>query len=143
MNNTQIISCNCGSAASCGARLVRKHPEFKVSHIYLYSQSCKEYNEPMCWYCGSPITNEQPIGRSACCPDCRKDLRSCRNCRFYLPGSGGGCRESSAEAQPDRERANFCDWFFLDEKYRRQSGRQQGDMEKAKVSRAAFDDLFK
>lgn len=96
----------------------------------------------MCWYCGSPVTNEEPIGRSARCPDCGKDLRSCKNCRFFLPGSRGDCRESSAESQSDKERANFCDWFSLDGKFR-SGGAGSNEKEKAGASRAAFDNLFK
>ncbi|MCL2411353.1 MAG: hypothetical protein FWC97_06885 [Treponema sp.] len=97
----------------------------------------------MCWYCGSPITENAPIGRSQRCQDCGKDLRSCRNCRFSLPGAGGDCREANAEHQSDKERANFCDWFSLDEKYRVQSTGQSEAKDKAAASRAAFDNLFK
>jgi hypothetical protein len=97
----------------------------------------------MCWYCGSPVTDEEPIGRSARCPDCGKDLRSCKNCRFYLPGSQRDCRESSAEGQADKERANFCDWFSLNEKFRSKSAGQSKEREKAESSKAAFDNLFK
>jgi hypothetical protein len=97
----------------------------------------------MCWYCGSPVTDPEPIGRSARCYDCGKDLRSCKNCRFFLSGSRGDCRESAAEPQQDKERANFCDWFSLDKKYRSQSTGQPNEMKKAETSRAAFDNLFK
>ena len=100
----------------------------------------------MCWYCGSPITDEEPIGRSLRCQSCGKDLRVCKHCRFFLsgaPGSGGDCRESNAEPQADRERANFCDWFSLDPKFRSQSEGNKSEREKAAASRAAFDNLFK
>jgi hypothetical protein len=97
----------------------------------------------MCWYCGSPVTEEEPIGRSLRCQSCGKDLRSCKNCRFFLPGARGDCRESGAEGQPDKERANFCDWFSLDKKFRSQSQGQTQEREKAGASRAAFDNLFK
>jgi hypothetical protein len=96
----------------------------------------------MCWYCGSPVTEEEPIGRSQLCSCCGKDLRSCRNCRFFLPGSRGDCRETSAEPQADKERANFCDWFSLDAKYRSQTSGQTNDKEKADASRTAFNNLF-
>jgi len=96
----------------------------------------------MCWYCGSPVTDPVPIGRSQRCLGCGKDLRSCRSCRFYLSGTSG-CREANAEPQSDKERANFCDWFSLDEKYRNKTGGQQKEKEMADTSRAAFDNLFK
>ncbi|MCL2806226.1 MAG: hypothetical protein FWD26_09835 [Treponema sp.] len=94
----------------------------------------------MCWYCGSPITQEAPIGRSHVCASCGKDLRVCKNCRFFLPGSRGDCRETSAEPQADKERANFCDWFSLDVK---QKGGQSSEKEKADAAKAAFNNLFK
>jgi hypothetical protein len=97
----------------------------------------------MCWYCGSPVTEEEPIGRSLRCQSCGKDLRSCKNCLFFLPGARGDCRESSAEGQPDKERANFCDWFSLDKKLRSQSPGQVQERKKADASKAAFDNLFK
>jgi len=101
----------------------------------------------MCWYCGEAITDPEPIGRSLRCVTCGKDLRSCKNCRFFLPGSRGDCRETSAEPQSDKERANFCDWFSLDQKYRVQSPGQKneksGASKSAEAGRAAFNNLFK
>jgi hypothetical protein len=100
----------------------------------------------MCWYCGSPVTHEEPIGRSARCETCGKDLRACNNCRFLMPGSRGDCRETSAEKQPDKERSNFCDWFSLDEKLKSQGTGQSAaakEREKAEAARTAFDNLFK
>jgi hypothetical protein len=101
----------------------------------------------MCWYCGSPITDAEPIGRSLRCQTCGKDLRSCKNCRFFFQGSlgseHGDCRETSAEKQTDKERSNFCDWFSLDAKFRSQTPGQTKDREKASSSRAALEDLFK
>jgi len=97
----------------------------------------------MCWYCGSPITEPQPIGRSQRCLDCGKDLRSCKNCKFFLPGSRGDCKETNSEPQHDKERANFCDWFSLDEKYKKQTSGHKNEIDKAASSRAAFDNLFK
>ena len=97
----------------------------------------------MCWYCGSSITEQIPIGRSQRCQVCGKDLRSCMNCRFFLAGARGDCRETSAEPQSDKERANFCDWFSLDEKYRNQTSGQSGEKANADAARTAFDNLFK
>jgi hypothetical protein len=95
----------------------------------------------MCWFCGSPVNAEEPIGRSFLCEVCGKDLRVCKNCRFYLPGSRGDCAESSAEAPAEKERANFCDWFSLDPKHRAAPAGQRGGT--AQAAKAAFDDLFK
>ena len=96
----------------------------------------------MCWYCGSPVTDEI-IGRSLRCQDCGKDIRCCRSCRFFLSGARGDCKEANAEMQSDKERANFCDWFSLDEKFRGKTTGQKSDIDKNDASKKAFDSLFK
>jgi len=96
----------------------------------------------MCWYCGDPVTEKAPIGRSQRCLTCGKDLRACKNCRFFVLGARGDCRETNAEPQADKERANFCDWFSLDEKFLN-SQSQSEEKQKSESSRAAFDNLFK
>ena len=96
----------------------------------------------MCWYCGSPVTEPKPIGRSSRCADCGKDIRCCRSCRFFLSGAKGDCSETKAEPVADKDRANFCDWFSLDPKYRNKTAGHAKDMAKASAARSAFDGLF-
>ena len=98
----------------------------------------------MCWHCGSPITDREPLGRSLTCLNCGKDLRSCKNCRHYRPS---GCAESAAERGGERpsdpDRANFCGWFSLNP---RRTGATEGgkkSKEAAASAKSAFDDLFK
>ena len=97
----------------------------------------------MCWYCPSPITEAEPIGRSARCGGCGKDIRSCRNCRFFLLGARGDCGESQAEYVGDKERATFCDWFSLNPKLRDRDAGETPSQNAASQARAAFDDLFR
>ena len=94
----------------------------------------------MCWYCGSPVTDPEPLGRSAMCLDCGKDLRSCRNCRHYRPG---GCAETQAEKLLETERANFCDWFSLNPLFKSISAGEKKSIDTAAAAKSAFDDLFK
>ena len=94
----------------------------------------------MCWYCGSPITDAEPLGRSQRCLDCGKDLRSCRNCRHYLPG---GCAESQTEKTPEPDRANFCDWFSLNPRFKQATEGEKKSLNAAASAKSAFDDLFK
>jgi hypothetical protein len=91
----------------------------------------------MCWYCGSPVLENGVIGRSALC-SCGKALRSCRNCKFYLPDSRGSCSELKAENISDKENANFCDWFSIN-KSASSSGKEKAQAEEA---RRNFDKLF-
>ena len=95
----------------------------------------------MCWYCGSAIKDSEPLGRSLKCPDCGKDLRSCRHCRHYRPS---GCAESNAEKPSDIERANFCDWFSLDQGFRKitEGAAKIKDSSANAGAKSAFDKLF-
>jgi hypothetical protein len=96
----------------------------------------------MCWYCGTPVTDEEPLGRSLRCPDCGRDMRACKNCRFYLAGSRGDCAESRAGTEPDKERGNFCDWFSLNPRFREATAGEQKARSAAEKARSAFNDLF-
>ena len=95
----------------------------------------------MCWYCGKPVHNPEPIGRSLLCPDCGKDLRSCKNCRHFLKLERG-CAESQGENPPDKERANFCDWFGLNPKFRQASSAEKKTQDAATDARMAFNKIF-
>ena len=64
------------------------------------------------------------------------------NCRLYLPGLLGDCAEAGAQPPADRERANFCDWFSLNPKFRQATTGQSGAQKKAQAAKAAFDNLF-
>jgi hypothetical protein len=52
-----------------------------------------------------------PIFRSTVCPSCGKDLKICRNCRFYSVGAHWDCLETIPEPVADKDRSNFCDYF--------------------------------
>ena len=93
----------------------------------------------MCWYCGSAVKEQEPLGRSMKCPDCEKDLRSCRNCRHYRPS---GCAESVSDKPADTDRANFCDWFSLNPKFRETTGGEKKSRDAAATAKSAFDNLF-
>ena len=94
----------------------------------------------MCWYCGSPVTIAEPLGRSLVCSGCGKDLRSCKNCRHYRPS---GCAESVTEKPSDPERANFCDWFSLNPRFREATEGMKKSKDAAASAKSAFNDLFK
>jgi hypothetical protein len=65
------------------------------------------------------------------------------HCRFFLPGPGGGCGEGRAEKPAEKDRANFCDWFSLNPKYRGATPGQRRDRAAAASAHSAFEDLFK
>lgn len=67
----------------------------------------------MCWKCGKKIEINRIISRTDVCPSCGADVRCCKNCRFYKPGSHYDCYEAVDELVKDKENANFCTWFML------------------------------
>ena len=92
----------------------------------------------MCWKCGKPLEISGTVSRSDVCPDCGADVCSCRNCRFYEPGSHYDCHENIDELVKDKERANFCGWFSLRKEFSADSAKS-GQKNDAKN---AFDSLF-
>lgn len=55
------------------------------------------------------------ISRSEECPKCYANIRCCMMCEFYDKNSYNECREPSAPRQLDKEKANFCDYYKLDQ----------------------------
>jgi hypothetical protein len=99
--------------------------------------------EAMCWKCGKAITVDGPVGRSMTCSVCGADTRSCKNCRFYSPGSWHDCAERVVDAVSDKERANFCDSFHINPIFKTDHpAAGKGASGRDAASRSAFDNLF-
>lgn len=92
----------------------------------------------MCWKCSNPIDDSITVFRSSTCPVCGTDLHSCRNCRFYSPGSHYDCHETVEELVVDKERSNFCDWFSVAKNFSESSK----DNSLKNDAKANFDKLF-
>ena len=97
------------------------------------------YNVRMCWKCGVVNKIENPVSRSAVCESCGADLRCCKNCAFYSPGSHYDCRENVDELVADKERANFCDYFRYSASG---NGVNSAGNKKSEDARKAFNSLF-
>ena len=89
-----------------------------------------------CAFCGQEIVLKDKVGRNDTCSHCGRDLRCCKQCKFYDPHSYNDCREVSAERIVDKERANFCDYFVL-------KGSRQGSVNRAQEAKKALEALFK
>jgi len=96
------------------------------------------YDIAMCWKCGKAITVPAPVARSAVCPSCGADARSCKNCRFWSPGGYHDCAERVDDAVSDKERANFCDSFQFNPAFRS----DHAPLGAKPSGKAAFDALF-
>jgi hypothetical protein len=64
-----------------------------------------------CFFCGQAVPDGERVYRSSTCPACGKDLKICRNCRFYSPGAHWDCQETIQDPVNEKERANFCEFF--------------------------------
>ena len=92
----------------------------------------------MCWKCGKNIEEGTQIFRNSECPECKSDLHSCRNCKFYESGAHYDCKESVDFPVNDKERANFCDYFSVSFDF--SSNAKKND--KIDAARNAFNNLF-
>ncbi|MGP1530784.1 MAG: hypothetical protein ACTTI5_01155 [Treponema sp.] len=92
----------------------------------------------MCWKCGKNIEAGTQIFRNSECPECKSDLHSCRNCKFYESGAHYDCKESVDFPVNDKERANFCDYFSV--RFDFSSNAKKND--KIDAARNAFNNLF-
>jgi len=66
-----------------------------------------------CAFCGAGLKLEGKVMRNDTCPHCGRDLRCCRQCKFYDRTAYNDCKEVMAERIVDKERANFCEYFML------------------------------
>lgn len=70
----------------------------------------------VCVGCGIRLDEPNPISRRAHCLKCFADLHACRQCFWYDVQVSKQCREPMAEWVADKEKANYCDYFKLNEK---------------------------
>ncbi|MEE2959710.1 MAG: hypothetical protein VYA34_03120 [Myxococcota bacterium] len=64
-----------------------------------------------CWSCSEVTEMHDKVTRGDECPHCRNDMRACKNCQYYSPGSHNECSETISEYIPDKERSNFCGMY--------------------------------
>ena len=99
----------------------------------------------VCFKCGHVLPARELIFRATTCEECTSDVRVCRNCGFYEPGAHWDCRETVPEAVREKDRANFCEYFQIDQRRGETnrlsaevSGQNGGDAD----ARDSFNSLF-
>jgi hypothetical protein len=92
-----------------------------------------------CAFCRGTLEIDGAVEKRDTCPQCNRDLRCCRQCKFYDPAAFNACREVQAHRIIDKERANQCDYFVL-RGSKRVSG---GSANRVKDARKALEALFK
>ena len=93
-----------------------------------------------CSFCHEVINIKGKVGRQDICPRCKRDIRCCKQCKYYDQSAYNECREVSAERIIDKERANFCDYFVLRGS---KGGKISGSLNRKKEAKQALEDLFK
>ena len=89
-----------------------------------------------CAFCKRKITIKDKVMRHDTCPHCGRDLRCCRQCKFYDHHAYNECKEVMAERIVDKERSNFCEYFVIRGSSLTKGGREQD-------AKKALEALFK
>ncbi len=92
-----------------------------------------------CYFCGEAISIDGKVSRRDTCPHCNRDLRCCKQCKFYEQGAYNECKEVAAERIIDKERANLCDYFTL----KGSKGVGGGGFNRTRDAKEALEALFK
>lgn len=66
-----------------------------------------------CHHCGTLVPIAEPVPRDSACESCGKDLRACVNCRHYEPSYNNACTETMADPVVEKDRRNFCEYFYF------------------------------
>lgn len=91
-----------------------------------------------CVFCGKKFPIKIKVSRGDTCPHCQRDLRCCKQCKFFDPHAYNECREVMAERIVDKERANFCDFFVP-----KGSKEISGSRNRTREAKEALEALFR
>lgn len=94
-----------------------------------------------CAMCGAQV-ELLGISLESVCPNCKSDLRTCRNCTSFDPGARFECRATIAKRVPNKTARTDCDLFAARRTVEKKTGETRTPG-KADDPRAAFDRLFK
>mgnify|MGYP004007204437 CR=1 FL=1 len=66
-----------------------------------------------CWKCGMALKNLLiPFSRYEECINCNADLHACIACKNFNLSVSNGCNEDRADLIVEKEKANFCEYFY-------------------------------
>ncbi len=91
-----------------------------------------------CAFCNKKVNINGKVTRQDVCPHCNRDLRCCKQCKYYDQGAYNECKEVAAERIVDKERANFCDFYMP-----KGSEGSGGNFNRAKEAKEALEALFR
>jgi hypothetical protein len=96
----------------------------------------------LCHHCGRDVQLLAALQRTDTCRVCGYELKCCLNCRFFDPARNNQCREPQADWIPDKEKANFCEFFDYRQVSPLSAPGLGGARSDRDTARAAFDNLF-
>jgi len=64
-----------------------------------------------CYRCQREVSLTSASSHHELCPYCFSALHCCQNCLYYDEFSPNKCSEPAADWVPDKEKANFCQFF--------------------------------
>jgi hypothetical protein len=67
----------------------------------------------LCYRCHREISTNSAF--LELCPYCSSAIHCCQNCLYYDEYSVNKCSESAADWVPDKQKANFCEFFEFTE----------------------------
>jgi predicted RNA-binding Zn-ribbon protein involved in translation (DUF1610 family) len=94
-----------------------------------------------CTMCGARVELVD-ISLESTCPNCRSDLRTCRNCINFDPGARFECRVNPPKRVSNKTVRTECELFTPKQTVEKMTGETRGPA-KPDDPRAAFDRLFK
>ncbi len=92
-----------------------------------------------CYACGKQLSIKGFVARESVCPHCQNYIHCCYNCKLYNPGAPNKCSEPQVDFVSDKSKANFCDYFVLDDK----KSPPFDHNEEVRKAKAKLDALFK
>jgi hypothetical protein len=92
-----------------------------------------------CRHCGTIVPISEPIPREATCESCGRDLRACMQCRHYDPSYNNACTETMADPVVEKDRRNFCEYFYFSREPFRAA---TAGKDRAAEARARLEGLF-
>ena len=91
-----------------------------------------------CWKCGMELKNLLiPFSRYEECINCNADLHACIACKNFNLSVSNGCNEDRADLIVEKEKANFCEYFYANT-----AAYQKQNNAEAAAARAKLAELF-
>ena len=88
-----------------------------------------------CWKCGMALKNLLiPFSRYEECINCNADLHACIACKNFNLSVSNGCNEDRADLIVEKEKANFCEYFYANTAAYQKQNNAEGAAARAKLA---------